>query len=169
MSLSFGLKIGLTTISATNGVLEGLVTKNWSSVLNSAKIFMGNFYIDETASYLEGVWHGYSKHTFESLQTGLGHTYNQFCNSIWRVKSVSYAYGATVAESHFQSVGCITLGSFIHGRLGIEPTPDNEWFQHEYGHYLQSRATGFAYLVAFGLESLVSAVLDDWLDCQRGF
>ena len=171
MSLSFGLKIGMTTLSASNGVLQGVATNDWSALHNSAKIFWGNFYIDENAGFLEGVWHGYSKNTFESLQTGLGHTCNQFLNSIWRVKSVSYGYGATVVESYSSKGGGFTLGSFVHGHIGIEPKANDELFQHEYGHYLQSRATGLAYLFVYAIESLGSATVDKLgrIDCHRSF
>ena len=46
------------------------------------------------------------------------------------------------------------MGSFILGNRGIEADPYNSLFQHEYGHYLQSKAYGFGYISKYALPSL---------------
>jgi hypothetical protein len=52
--------------------------------------------------------------------------------------------------------GAVTFGSYIMGNRGIQADPTNTLFQHEYGHYLQSQATGWYYLFAHGLPSAFS-------------
>lgn len=46
------------------------------------------------------------------------------------------------------------MGSFILGNRGIKADPYNSLFQHEYGHYLQSRSYGLGYISKFALPSL---------------
>jgi hypothetical protein len=48
------------------------------------------------------------------------------------------------------------MGSYINGDNSIRPDPNNQLFQHEYGHYLQSQASGLFYLPKFGIPSLLS-------------
>jgi len=164
MTFSIQCKLGMTAVSAVSGLGKGIFTGDWNGLENAGKLFLGNFYIDENAGFLEGVWQGYSKQSWESLQTGLGHTISQFCNTIWLAKSVSYAYGATVTESKNSKWGAFTLGSFIYGNSGINANPNDNLFQHEYGHYLQSRRFGVADLFAFSIESFVSGI---WANDHR--
>ena len=52
----------------------------------------------------------------------------------------------------------VVLGSFIFGGIGnIKADPHNPLFQHEYGHYIDSRRYGLSYLLAIGIPSIVSA------------
>jgi len=54
--------------------------------------------------------------------------------------------------------GGLTLGNYITGKKGvIEADANNTLFQHEYGHVLQSRAMGFAYIPRVGIPSIFSA------------
>ena len=159
MTWSFQFKLGMTTVSAASGLGIGIVTGNWNVLKNSAEMFLGNYYIDENACFLEGVWQGYSRHSWESFQTGLGHTLGQIQNTLYGIKSVGYYGGATVIESYSDHFGAFTLGSFIHGVEGIEANPENSLFQHEFGHYLQSRFHGPAYLLSIALPSLFSAII----------
>jgi len=157
MTYSFQLKVGMTAVSAASGIGIGIATGNWNPLKNSAMMFLGNYYIDENAGFFEGVWQGYSRHSWESLQTGLGHTLGQIQNTFFGIKSVDYYGGATVIESYSDHFGAFTLGSFIHGKEGIKGDPENSIFQHEYGHYLQSRVHGPVYLFSIALPSLFSA------------
>lgn len=159
MTWSFQFKLGMTTVSAASGLGIGIVTGNWNVLKNSAEMFLGNYYIDENACFLEGVWQGYSRHSWESFQTGLGHTLGQIQNTLYGIKSVGYYGGATVIESYSDHFGAFTLGSFIHGVEGIEANPENSLFQHEFGHYLQSRFHGPAYLLSIALPSLFSVII----------
>ena len=50
-----------------------------------------------------------------------------------------------------------TLGNYIIGSSYLKADPNNEIFQHEYGHYLQSQSMGPFYLLVVGLPSIISA------------
>ena len=51
----------------------------------------------------------------------------------------------------------MTVGNYIIGGSEIEADPYNYLFQHEYGHYIQSRYIGPLYLFAVGIPSLFNA------------
>lgn len=60
-----------------------------------------------------------------------------------------------------------TLGNYIIGSPYIKADPNNETFQHEYGHYLQSQSMGPLYLLAVGTVSVYSALKNDnWHNTQ---
>ena len=48
------------------------------------------------------------------------------------------------------------MGSYITGNKSLQASNDNEFFQHEYGHYLQSQEMGPMYLGKIGIPSLLS-------------
>jgi hypothetical protein len=80
-----------------------------------------------------------------------------FANMVGQIDNVSYKAGATVMSGNFWGTGeAITFGNYIHGTSNLEPSFDNSLFQHEYGHYLQSQASGFWYLQSYGIPSLCS-------------
>lgn len=58
---------------------------------------------------------------------------------------------------HQDCWGGICFGSVIIGDTRIDATINNRLFMHEYGHTLQSRASGPTYLLRYGLPSLISA------------
>jgi len=60
--------------------------------------------------------------------------------------------------------GAITLGSYIIGDQSIEADPNNDLFQHEYGHYLQSQSSGPLYLFHYGIPSGCDALVNDYWD-----
>ncbi len=97
-----------------------------------------------------------SRFTWELPQTILGYGASMTSNYLGNVRSVSYYGGATVTETYADNWGAITLGSFIIGSRGITADPDNPLFQHEYGHYLQSQASGWFYLSKYGIPSALS-------------
>lgn len=115
---------------------------------NSAKIWAGLFSGD-----LKQI---ISRLTWELPQTLLGLTYSQLSNTVGAVRNVRYFDGATVVRHYRSSPLGITLGSYINGDNSIRPDPSNALFQHEYGHYLQSQASGFLYLPKFAVPSLLS-------------
>jgi hypothetical protein len=77
-------------------------------------------------------------------------------NLFYGVQSVTSYGGATVAETYSDNWGAVTFGSYIIGSRGIQANPTNSLFQHEYGHYLQSQATGPFYLQRYGIPSAFS-------------
>ena len=50
----------------------------------------------------------------------------------------------------------VTLGNYIAGNPNLKADPSNYLFQHEFGHYLQSKKYGPAYLSAFAIPSGLS-------------
>jgi len=119
------------------------------------KIDAGMFTKGTTAQIL-------SRFTWELPQNLIGYFGNGFSSTFGGVRSVDYYRGVTVVESYSKkafgmSGAGVTLGSFIHGQKGIEADPNNSLFQHEFGHYLQSRNFGWLYLPKFGIPSMNSA------------
>ncbi len=90
-------------------------------------------------------------------QTLIGFAYSHFNNSILgNITDVKYYDGATVVRHRKENGLGITIGSYINGDNTIRPDPNNSLFQHEYGHYLQSHASGIFYLPKFAIPSLLS-------------
>jgi hypothetical protein len=91
-------------------------------------------------------------------QTLLGYTASVIHNTTIGANSVTYFRGATVVESNSKEWGAFTLGSYINGQRGITADPHNTLFQHEYGHYLQSQAFGWAYIPKVAIPSIVDEI-----------
>lgn len=72
-----------------------------------------------------------------------------------KVNWVEYKYGATVVQTE-GIWGGVTQGSYIVGDERIEADANNSLFQHEYGHYIQSQAMGWAYYGRVGIPSIMS-------------
>lgn len=107
------------------------------------------------------MWQTVSRFIWETPQTIVGFLAAHGANMFGQVEDVSYFGGATVLQ-HRQSIGgAFTIGSYIQGGPTIIADPTTWLFQHEYGHYLQSRRYGFAYLNRFALPSLYSAAISD--------
>ena len=51
--------------------------------------------MDGNGGFWLGVWQGYSRHSWESLQTGVGHTLNQLRNLAGQITRVDYFAGNT--------------------------------------------------------------------------
>ena len=71
--------------------------------------------------------------------------------------AVSHYGGALVVEMYGDGWGAVTFGSYILGQRDIQADPTNWLFQHEYGHYLQSQASGPLYLQRYGIPSAFSS------------
>jgi hypothetical protein len=95
-----------------------------------------------------------SRFTWELPQTLMGYVVNGAYATFGGVKSVTHWGGATAVETYASGWGGFTLGSFIMGERGLQADPNNPLFQHEYGHYLQSQAWGWAYLSRAAIPSL---------------
>ena len=156
MNIYGAVQLGSAALSTVSGLGQGIFTGDWSALGNAGQLFLGNFYIDENKSFFGGVWQGISRHTWEYPQTLLGHSSSQIINTLGRTRSVSYYGGATVSETYGDNWGAITMGSYIIGSRGITADPNNSLFQHEYGHYLQSQASGLMYLSKYGIPSALS-------------
>ena len=170
MNIHYGSMVGCSITSLFGGLIQDCISGTWNSFGNAGKTFLGNFYLDENASFWGGVMQGISRHTWESLQTNLGHNWNQLRNIWGGVDRVEYFGGATYCinenSSSVENGDGMTLGSFIQirdpGNVNGEfedymKTACNGTYLHEYGHTIQGRYWGLSYLFAVGIPSLINA------------
>ena len=135
----------------TQGINAWTNADNWHSTYMSWKIDTGWF----RGTPIQIL----SRFTWEYPQTCLGHYIATLKNTFYGVKSVSNYDGATAVETYGNDWGAYTLGSYIIGNRGLHADPDNTFFQHEYGHYLQSQSFGLFYLQRFALPSLFDTII----------
>lgn len=138
---------------------------------NDAKIWGGLFVSDTNRSGIYRAGEVASRLTYQAPQTVGGFLTAQFYNTVTgKVNSVEYGFGTTVLNMRVDWSG-VALGNYILGRKTIEAEPNNRLFQHEYGHYLQSKRMGFAYFVRVGLPAIMSKGDHDAhpveIDCNR--
>jgi len=126
---------------------------------NSAKIWAGLFAAD---THKRGWgWQIFSRLTWQLPQTALGFLGAHGENILGEVQKVGYCEGATVLTAEYRKVffsttNAYTLGSYIIGGNDLEANVTNSLFQHEYGHYLQSQASGWYYLTRFAIPSALN-------------
>lgn len=145
------------------GLFTGGIKKANRMFLNDMKIWGGLFNFDNNKSILGRIWEVVSRLTYQLPQTVLGfftaQAINTFC-IFGGAKSVEYLHGATVLTARRGTWGAITMGSYISGDRTIRAADDDELFQHEYGHYLQSQSTGPLWIFMYGIESAGSALFN---------
>ena len=130
---------------------------------NDAKIWCGLFQTDSNKSFLGQTWEFVSRLTWQAPQTIVGFGFSQISNLAGQIDNVDYYGGATVCSGNFFGSGAaVTLGSYINGSTSLSADPNNTFFQHEYGHFLQSQEMGIAYLNRVGLPSLLSTHNHDY-------
>ncbi|QQR87610.1 MAG: VCBS repeat-containing protein [Flavobacteriales bacterium] len=122
----------------------------------AARIWAGLGQTDSKNDFWGQSWEIISRLTWQSPQTAFGLGYGLFTNMTSDVNSVETYGGATVINVTGFSGG-VTIGSYITGGTSIKADPSNPLFQHEYGHYLQSKAYGPWYMEKVALPSLISA------------
>jgi|GEM_PF-1105106 len=129
---------------------------------NDAKIWAGLFVSDPNKKAGGRLWETVSRFTWQLPQTVVGLGYTHFENTIaGNVDTVRFFHGSTVTtgrHSLFFGIGgpAVTLGSFIVGNEHMRKNVNNYYFQHEYGHYLQSQATGIAYFGTIAIPNIRS-------------
>jgi RHS repeat-associated protein len=149
-------------IAFLTGFFKGLFSggapfkEGWKSVVNEAKIIGGLFTSDKNKNFWGQLWEIVSRFTWQAPQTVLGFGMSYLSNVATLVDKVDY-YGGATAVTFYGGWGAVTLGSFINGGRRLEADPNNTLFQHEYGHYLQSQASGPFYLQRYGIPSLLSS------------
>lgn len=122
--------------------------------VNDAKIIGGLFRPDFNKGFWGRNWDILSRWTWEFPQTKAGLTFALASNLCGQVDNVEYYDGTTVSSgNNFGQGGAVTLGNYINGDRSLFARPDNSLFQHEYGHYLQSKATGPWYLSRYAIPS----------------
>lgn len=153
-------------VSTATGLIGGAIQHGMKGVVNSGKILLGNFYLDENASFGEAIWQGFTRHTWEHLQTGLGYDYTQFRNAFGSsIDRVDYLGGATFATNeNSKNRQGITIGDYVNidikdsiGSSFEDRVTSDPLFMHEYGHTIDSRRFGLSYLALVGVPSLYSA------------
>lgn len=116
----------------------------YQHAVNSARIWWGLFTTDSNKSFLGRIFERFSRLTFQFSQTITGFLYGHFQNTFHNVYSVHFKYGATVIPTSGMGTTA-TLGNYIIGNKALRAADDNNLFQHEYGHYIQSQRLGPAY------------------------
>ena len=172
--LSWGIKgylFGQTSIGVL-GLVGGAINNGWKGLVNGAKLFLGNFYLDEN-DWLGGVWQGVSRHTWEMPQSMTGQAVSQFFNATDNVRRVDYLGGATFSTIKVNASSKekgVTIGNnivawnydAISGNFD-DYVIQKPLYMHEYGHTIDSRLFGPGYLV-IGLASLISASKSKYTD-----
>ena len=136
----------------------------WNAGVNELKISWGLFELDSHKNFWGKTWEFLSRFTWQLPQTLIGFGYAQTSNLAWQVDNVGYWGGATVLSGNNwgkENSAAMTIGNYITGGSDLQPDPNNSIFQHEYGHYLQSQAMGWAYLTRVAIPSLLSASKKD--------
>lgn len=139
--------------------------------VNDMRIWGGLFVSDTNRTGINRMGEVLSRFTYQSPQTAGGFLTAHFYNTIaGKVNRIEYGFGTTVLNMRVTWPG-VALGSYILAKPVIEAVPDNKMFQHEYGHYLQSKRMGFAYFVCVGIPAVMSKGDHDAhpveIDCNR--
>jgi len=160
MSVYGIMQTGVGVVSMANNAIRG----DWEGVGRAGKLFLGNFYIDAN-EFFGGIGQGFSRHTWEMLQTFGGHFWSQEMNLAGNVSRVDFFGGATFATQ--ENAGFrngVALGNFININWDGEITgnfrdwvANNPLYMHEYGHTFDSRRFGLFYLPIVGISSARSA------------
>ncbi len=151
-ALAFTLAFDFATLLLAT-VIKGFVYGDWGDYFfdkvgqdmwNNMKIFGGLF---------AGSWDQVlSRFTWEALQSSIGVAMNIGLNYGANIEYVGYYGGATVVATDAFDGG-VTLSSYITGRSNMRADPNDDLFQHEYGHYIQSQREGIAYLFNVAIPS----------------
>lgn len=163
----------LTGVNFVSSAINGIANKNNQWFNNFAKTVIGNFYLDENKSFFGQVYEGISRHTLESAQQFIGYAYSCISNG-WSDR-VDLWGGATFVTNFVDFTDGITIGSMIN--INAENDIINtyssfndymlsnediaqDYYVHEYGHTIQSKIWGPAYLFGPGLWSGISAIVN---------
>ena len=158
---------GVHVASTIAGATGGAINNGWRGLGNAGEILLGNFYLDENKSFFGQVWEGILRHTWESLQTGLGYDYSQIRNGCkGSLDRVDFLGGVTFLTDELSGKqNGVSLGNYVNinnfGSIGNTNFDayviSNPLYMHEYGHTIDSKRYGLSYLFAIGVPSLFSA------------
>lgn len=131
---------------------------DWTQTKLGWKIDVGLFHTDQNKSGWGKAWEIGSRLIWQIPQTLLGDLFVSFANVFGAVNDVTYGYGVTTVDMGLDG-GAVTIGYFTSGPNGYKADWHDHLFVHEYGHYIQSQQYGPAYLLAVGIPSLQSAII----------
>jgi RHS repeat-associated protein len=147
--------------------LGNLIGSPWTDL----EIIGGLFAYNNKQSFGRNLFDYFSRFTWQFPQESFGLQLALDESNSGLVNKVSYFNGATVLNTSYlinstitptfrngHSASAFTLGSFINGPSGMQASPNDPTFVHEYGRYLQSQAEGPAYLVYDALPNWYDAV-----------
>lgn len=142
---------------------------------NQVRIRNGLLKTDPNKSKGQRAQELFSRFTWQYPQTVIGNLASTGGNIFGNVQKVSYYGGATAvtyAENENKnnpSWGAFTIGLYVNGDFTLDADPNNDLFQHEYGHYLQSQEAGPIYITKYALPSLRSAIRTNDEDVHNAF
>jgi RHS repeat-associated protein len=151
------MAVDFTRMFITSGHFSDIdPTASWSLTNKQWKINAGLYAYDPHKKSGGQFWEVFSRHTWQSFQSGIGHAMSSIQNLFYGVNRVDYYGGATTVTFYskyaYGQLG-VTLGSFILGGNGLKADPNESTFQHEYGHYLQSQRSGIFYFQRYAIPS----------------
>lgn len=156
-----------TAISFLSGILRGILFRNWNTLKFAYMIVYGNFIFEKHKTFPIGIKTILSRLFWEQPQTFMGNFGMHLLNSVWLIFAVDKYKRALVCQGYFLNGGGIALGSFIIIDLQKSPVinihpidersvPERILIRHEYGHLLQSIASGPLYIFKYGIPSILT-------------
>ncbi len=128
--------------------------EGFEAARNEAKITLGLFRSGGDQNFFQSAWEVVSRFTWQLPQTLVGYGYANYLNYTSDTKIDYYGGATTISTPAMKNT--VTLGNYIAGNPNLKADPSNYLFQHEFGHYLQSKKYGPAYLSAFAIPSGLS-------------
>ncbi|MDX2128520.1 MAG: RHS repeat-associated core domain-containing protein [Chloroherpetonaceae bacterium] len=159
------LKNLTSSLSIPFNFTNSVFSLDFTCLENSVKIFLGDYYLDETKGFWEKIGSGILQNSWEQPQSNIGAITSQWMNLTGNVDEVRYFGGVTFSVSYNGKGSGVSLGKHIWA-----DTPNSSFdilndplLMHEYGHTFQSRKLGFRYLSNIGIPSLLSAMSAQWV------
>jgi len=153
----FGVLLGFISDLLTNLFVKTFKGEKWDWTRTELgwEIDKGLFHVDSNTSPF---WEVLSRLTWQLPQTLVGDIFVSTANAFGKVNGVTHNYGMTAVDMGLDG-GAVTLGFYSAGPNGYKADWRDHLFVHEYGHYIQSQQYGPSYLLAIGLPSLQSAIM----------
>lgn len=154
-------------LSLLSGLLRGIIFRRWQTLQIAINILKANFHFEAGHDYLYGVKIILSRLLWEQPQTLMGNTAMHVLNSVWLLRRTDFYKNTIMCQGAFLNGGGIAFGSFIMIDLLSAPTveilpmddrtvPERILLRHEYGHYLQSMASGPLFVFKYGIPSILT-------------
>lgn len=164
-------------LSLFSGIIRGLLFGKYDSMRFSIEIFKANFHFERDLDYWHGVKTILSRLLWEQPQTMLGNIAMQVLNSVWLIRRTDFYKDTLICQGSFLNGGGIAFGSFLMIDLLSKPTldilpmddrtvPERILIRHEYGHALQSRASGPLFIFKYGFPSIL---MQGWTEVDADY